>query len=642
MTINGGNSTRSLEDEDLLERSIKKTKTMGCSMLEEQQAEEAMAESGTNLERKETQTGETTIIENDTPMMADGIRERMKADVIVGNQGKNVEKAPEIREPFGPWMLATKQTRRGRPQTLHYAKGFGNGKGERNNGKQKELLCSEHEIKTNSRFEVLGLEQTDIEEVQQQEEELRLETGPISRDPRLDKGKRAVVQVNEKQILNSPGFINRMGREAKNTSNTEKTVREIRTHSRQAAAQEEHIVVRGSNRNGEGSSVTVTRIGNEAPLLGLQEFAEGEHYGDPPDGHETAMEEDLPPPLTHGPAGLEETRELPDSMWVEILSRLPSKTLAWVRAFPKAEKDVLNFLPTPPEDVVILSSSNGLVCFKSRLASYEEKFYVCNPLTKECITLQWSNNPPIGTMASLRTALIFNPLASRRTALIFEPFKSQIDVSTDFQVVTIFQSLAFEDEFVGLRFSFRIYSSRTKEWTISRETCTCDSVLREVGFAVVEGVIYWRTYGQCIFMFNPETEQSFLFSKPDPNSSDTLETLLGEAAGKLQFLQLYEDRGLQVWELEDSSSSDWSVKHSISLEEIEKENPCLEGVLPTNEITLLSFKDMTLLMIVTTGVYAFNIDTKKAKLLCPSSELTHKRGRELFVIPYTMSLVPLG
>nr|GMD63954.1 F-box protein At5g49610-like [Ipomoea batatas] len=27
--------------------------------------------------------------------------------------------------------------------------------------------------------------------------------------------------------------------------------------------------------------------------------------------------------------GLEETRELPDSMWVEILSRLPSKTLAW-------------------------------------------------------------------------------------------------------------------------------------------------------------------------------------------------------------------------------------------------------------------------------------------------------------------------
>nr|GMD78400.1 uncharacterized protein LOC109174421 [Ipomoea batatas] len=141
---------------------------------------------------------------------------------------------------------------------------------------------------------------------------MRLETGPISRDPRLDKGKRAAVQVNEKQILNSPGFINRMGREAKNTSNTEKTVREIRTHSRQAAAQEEHIVVRGSNRNGEGSSVTVTRIGNEAPLLGLQEFAEGEHYGDPPDGHETAMEEDLPPPLTHGPAGsnLEEAMEV--------------------------------------------------------------------------------------------------------------------------------------------------------------------------------------------------------------------------------------------------------------------------------------------------------------------------------------------
>ncbi|XP_031113892.1 uncharacterized protein LOC116017446 [Ipomoea triloba] len=366
--------------------------------------------------------------------------------------------------------------------------------------------------------------------------------------------------------------------------------------------------------------------------------------------------------------GLEETRELPDSMWVEILSRLPSKTLAWVRfvskkfnhivsdrkfiksqlkpreqlsgfffqdelsivpkreranyisvdrAFPKAEKDVLNFLPTPPENVVIVSSSNGLVCFKTRLASYENKFYVCNPLTKECITLQWSNNRPFRTM-----------LTRCLTALIFEPFKSQIDVSTDFQVVTIFQSQAFEGEFEGVRLSFHIYSSRTKEWTISRETCTCDRELLDMEFAVVEGVIYCRTYDQCILMFNPETEQSFLFSKPDPNSSDTPETLLGDAAGKLQFLQLYEDRGLQVWELEDSSSSDWSVKHSISLEEIEKENPCLEGVLTTNEITLLSFKDMTLLMIVTTGVYAFNIETKKAKLLCPSSELTYNRGRD--------------
>nr|GMD65646.1 uncharacterized protein LOC109174421 [Ipomoea batatas]GMD67825.1 uncharacterized protein LOC109174421 [Ipomoea batatas]GMD70078.1 uncharacterized protein LOC109174421 [Ipomoea batatas] len=123
------------------------------------------------------------------------------------------------------------------------------------------------------------------------------------RDPRLDKGKRAAVQVNEKQILNSPEIRSRVGREVRDPDTTERTLRETRPHSRQAAAQEEHVVVKGSNKNGEVSSATVTRMGNEAPLLGIQEFVDGEHHGDPPDGQDVAMEEDPHPVLPHGSAG---------------------------------------------------------------------------------------------------------------------------------------------------------------------------------------------------------------------------------------------------------------------------------------------------------------------------------------------------
>nr|GMD95489.1 F-box protein At5g49610-like [Ipomoea batatas] len=322
--------------------------------------------------------------------------------------------------------------------------------------------------------------------------------------------------------------------------------------------------------------------------------------------------------------GLEEPGEvwLPDNMLVEILSRLPSKTLAWVRFvskeckcivsdrkfircqlkpreqlsgfffqerrcdlvsggdfksvcyisvdqdYTKVEKGVLNFLP---ENVAIQSSSNGLICCRSSLPCLKPVLYVCNPLNRECITLQWPNIPEIS-----------------RAVQIFEPFKSQIDVSTDFQVVTI-----------CLRF-----------------------------LELEEGIL----------MFNPENERSFFVRKPlpAPDITHTSGTCVGEAEGRLQFVRISED-GLQVYELEDWFSSRWSQKHFISLEEIVKENPCMGSPW----ISPLSFKDTMLFLRVSTDIYAFNFDTKKAKLL-HSAAYGPKDFYEQIAIPYTMSLVPLA
>nr|GLL46933.1 F-box protein At5g49610-like [Ipomoea trifida] len=386
--------------------------------------------------------------------------------------------------------------------------------------------------------------------------------------------------------------------------------------------------------------------------------------------------------------GLDDKRNLPADMLIEILSRLPSKALAPMRLvsknwkciisdrnfirhqlkrrenlsgfffqdychdfrdadfksvcyvsvdsdFTKVEKGVLNFLP---EKVVILSSSNGLICCRSSFPCLEPVLYVCNPLNRECITLQWPNIPKVSSPEQITDS---------RTVLIFEPVKScKIDVSTDFQVVTVCQTKFYEGGFPIWLFSFHIYSSESKEWIKSTEMCCYNRSLQEAGCAIVEENIFWLTVGQNILMFKPKNEKCLFIKKPfpAPDFFDTVGTCLGESEGNLLFLRISKEDGVRVWELKDSISSEWIQKHCISLEDIEKENVCMESYLTTTPfpwINPLSFKDMTLFLRVSSYIYAFNFDTRKAKLLCPYSEYGPNDIFEHTVVPYTMSLAPL-
>nr|GMD83648.1 F-box protein At5g49610-like [Ipomoea batatas]GME14221.1 F-box protein At5g49610-like [Ipomoea batatas] len=128
---------------------------------------------------------------------------------------------------------------------------------------------------------------------------------------------------------------------------------------------------------------------------------------------------------------------------------------------------------------------------------------------------------------------------------------------------------------------------------------------------------------------------------------------IGEAEDRLQYV-IISKKGLRVWKLESWSSDIWSLKHLISLDDLENENPeymyniseKLESHLTTDDtfpwINLLSFKDTTLLLSISTDIYAFNFDTRKAKPLCTYSALGPNSMLSPIVIPYTMSLVPLG
>ncbi|XP_019163056.1 PREDICTED: putative F-box protein At3g23970 [Ipomoea nil] len=294
------------------------------------------------------------------------------------------------------------------------------------------------------------------------------------------------------------------------------------------------------------------------------------------------------------------------------------------------KKGVLNFLP---KDVIITSSSHGLVCCRSSSMCSKQILYVCNPLTREVITVPSTSN--ISRPQQLESD----------TVLVFDPFESHTDVSTNFQLVTICETQIyrrFPDREVV--FSFHIYSSQTKDWKTSTAICRYSHFLLNMGFVIILGVIFWPTKGQGILRFNPKNEECFIIEKPflQPFFFGSDGTCMGESEGKLQFLRITKEK-LQVWELIDLFSSDWSLEYSMSLEDIEKANPCLGTKLTRKSfpwISPLSLKNRTLLLKVWGEMFSFHLDSRKAKRLCPYSAY----GQDIFeykVIPYTMCLVPL-
>ncbi|KAG8378617.1 hypothetical protein BUALT_Bualt07G0004100 [Buddleja alternifolia] len=298
----------------------------------------------------------------------------------------------------------------------------------------------------------------------------------------------------------------------------------------------------------------------------------------------------------------------------------------------KVWRNVLNFLP---ENVVILSSNNGLLCCRSCFPTCQPMIYICNPLNKQWRTLQWPN---ISRHSSV--------------ALAFDHFHDPIDVSTDFILVAVTDvQTGAEDEY---SFVFDIYSSKTGLWRRSKESCQCNHKITKNKGVFVEGILYWLTDGFQILMFDPKNELSWLIMAPLPGNgfASIPEMCIGESKGKLCYVIISED-GLQQWVLEDNFASQWELRVSISLDELEKENSnflykIAEKVstrlcIDTNAwMDPLAFKDGMLLLRVSTKVYLYQFDIGRMEKLCDVSSLGPKSMFSPIVVPYTMTLVPLG
>lgn len=310
----------------------------------------------------------------------------------------------------------------------------------------------------------------------------------------------------------------------------------------------------------------------------------------------------------------------------------------------QVHRTVLHFLP---ESVVVVASSNGLICCRSCLPCPQPKIYVCNPSNKEWVSLEFPT-PDIG----------------KSVALAFDPLQNPIDVSTDFKVVRVCQietktktdtdtESETETDKESL-FSFDIYSSRTRAWRRSTEICKCKHNLFKNKGVFAEGILYWLTNGGQVVMFDPEKELSLLLMEPLPVShfDSVPEMCIGESEGKLHYV-LVSEHGLQIWVLKDWFASQWELKLSVTLDKLEEENPellCNVQERVASRITIdmvpwidpLAFKDGLLLMRGSTDIFSYHFETRKLRKL---GKLSMLGGNSMFsptVLPYVMRLVPMS
>ncbi|KAH6815870.1 hypothetical protein C2S51_020690 [Perilla frutescens var. frutescens] len=291
---------------------------------------------------------------------------------------------------------------------------------------------------------------------------------------------------------------------------------------------------------------------------------------------------------------------------------------------------VLDFLP---DNVVILSLNNGLLCCRSCFPNSQPMLYVCNPLNKQWRSLLWPNLPK-----------------DCRVALAFDPFRDPIDISTDFNLVAVSGVLTDDEEY---HFFFDIYSSQVRSWRRSKECFRCNHDLTKTGGILAEGILYWLTDGYGVLMFDPQNELSWLIEGPLPATEfiSIPEMCIGESEGKLCYV-IISEHGLQLWILKDQFAAQWDLKFYASLDELERENSDVLYKIEEKVRSQLSrdtfswmdpmsFKDGMLLLRVSTAVYLYQFDTRMMKKLCDASTLGPKAMFSPIVVPYTMSLVPV-
>ncbi|XP_057804117.1 F-box protein At5g49610-like [Salvia miltiorrhiza] len=309
--------------------------------------------------------------------------------------------------------------------------------------------------------------------------------------------------------------------------------------------------------------------------------------------------------------------------------------------------NVLDFLP---DNVVVLSLNNGLLCCRTSFPNSHPMIYVCNPLNKQWRSLMWPNN--IAKDCSI--------------ALAFDPFRDPIDVSTDFKLVAVSrieegykQILVEEDEEEEeeeeYSFFFDIYSSKTRSWRRSKECCKCNHELTKNRGVLADGILYWLVgHGYGILMFDLQNELSWLIPGPLPSAEFTCtpEMCIGESQDKLCYV-IISEHGMQLWILEDQFAPKWDLKFHASLDELEGENIAVlynleekirsrlsRDVIPWMDP--LSFKDGVVLLRVSAAVYLYEFGTRRRmKKLCDVSTLGPKAMFSPIVVPYTMSLVPV-
>ncbi|MCL7044066.1 hypothetical protein MKW94_026589 [Papaver nudicaule] len=291
-------------------------------------------------------------------------------------------------------------------------------------------------------------------------------------------------------------------------------------------------------------------------------------------------------------------------------------------------KNVLDFLP---EKVVVMASSNGLICCRSCNTNKSfSAIYVCNPSSRQWVKLDWSRE-------------------DRGIGLALVPSGS----SPEFRLVNLHRMpIEYQNnDTLDYIYSFDIYSTRTGKWKTSEDMCLCKyNPAKNLGI-YVSGILYWLTDGDGILAFDVENEKSHLIKLPVHRNpfKEAPEGCIGEFDGQLYYITI-KDTGMQVWILENYYESEWVLESCISLDVMEQKNPDIlynaakKMANPYDQnpwMDPLAFQDGLLLMKVCVTIVSYCLKTGRIKELCTFHSLGPNTLINPIVMPYSMSLVPL-
>nr|GMD10288.1 uncharacterized protein LOC109158503 [Ipomoea batatas] len=322
-TSTGSPATRSLEDQDLLERSTKKSKTGEIEMENSSNIDVDLEMGQEGGLEATTQTANEKMNAHGVVNMGngEGSRERENGfkfqvsykNVVAaiernsselheeGGAGVNttstsygkdrtlIDKVlplqrPEASETFGPWMIAKKPARRNSRNN-----GMVTGKG--NGSRIKE---HNEKIGESSRFAVLEEETgEDIENIDyEQTHHNELNSKKKGKQP-MSKGRRPNVQVSEINNIANKGIsikADNQGNQHKSSTSHDGSMNAKGGRPNQAAALDEHTVVRGENNGAVITSERIVHNDQDSVMLendhnfdpGTLEANTEEHFSDPP------------------------------------------------------------------------------------------------------------------------------------------------------------------------------------------------------------------------------------------------------------------------------------------------------------------------------------------------------------------------
>ncbi|CAL4904933.1 unnamed protein product [Urochloa decumbens] len=315
---------------------------------------------------------------------------------------------------------------------------------------------------------------------------------------------------------------------------------------------------------------------------------------------------------------------LPDDALVDILSRVPARSLCRFKCVSKAWRDLIadrlrctnlpqtlagfflndirnngggvgehrvvghlvdtlgrftplasiSFLGKQPgiEEFSLFHSCNGLLLFghKRHGDKYDSLGYiVCNPATEQWVAVPNSGWKPfsLSGLEEIEDPASYTEPNSRFTYLIFDPA-----VSSHFQLVE-FQMWMENVQYVE---EVQIYSSQTGVWRWCNGPDECgfeedEGISFFTGSALVNGMLHlgatrFATHEELIIAVDGQGRECWFISGPEKRADVAF---VGQSQGCLHYMTQHRDStsemtALSIWVLQDYDAEEWVLKHSVT------------------------------------------------------------------------------